>query len=149
MATSLQPLLRSAVGRPARMIFVTSEGHAMVPTNFSRDERMLARFDPQPPPIVFDHYTHYYSSKLFGLLWALAFARRVDPEQVSVVLASPGLCQSNLFRHVQSGPTNLLTWCFARSCSDGARMILIAALAESDRSSCLENTYYSQGGIAP
>ncbi|KAF3387746.1 Retinol dehydrogenase 14 [Penicillium rolfsii] len=150
LATSLQPLLRSAAGGPARMIFVTSEGHAMVPTNFSRDESMLARFDPQPPSVVFDHYTHYYSSKLFGLLWALAFARRVDPEKVSVVLASPGLCQSNLFRHVQSRPTSILAWCFARSCHDGARMILIAALAGSNcRSSRLENTYYSQGGIAP
>ncbi|CAI7578868.1 unnamed protein product [Penicillium crustosum] len=150
LATSLQPLLRSGIGRPARMVFVTSEGHAMIPTNFRRDERMLAQFDSQSPQGVFNHYTHYYSSKLFGLLWAMAFARRVDPENVSIVLASPGLCKSNLFRHVQSGPTNVLTWCFARSCLDGARMILTAVLEERDcRSSRPEDTYYSQGGIAP
>jgi hypothetical protein len=132
------------------MVFVTSEGHTMIPTNFSRDERMLARFDSKLSSVDFDHYTHYYSPKLFGLLWALAFSRRVDPGKVSVVLASPGLCKSKLFRHVESRPTSVLTWCFARSCPDGARIILTAALAESNsRSSRAEDTYHSQGGIAP
>lgn len=150
LASSLQHLLRSTLGNPSRMVFVTSEGHAMVPSDFAQDEKLLARFAIQPYSTSFDHYQHYYLSKLFGLLWALAFARRVDPEKVSIVLASPGLCHSNLFRDVRSVPSNFLAWCFARPSSDGARILLTAALACPQRASIYPgDTYFSQGRVVP
>ncbi|KAE8139063.1 hypothetical protein BDV38DRAFT_291779 [Aspergillus pseudotamarii] len=138
------PHLRYKNGKP-RIVFVTSEGHAMVPTSFMQHNSILDTFKQKPQS--FDHYTHYYNTKLFGLLWALALSRRVDPEKLSVVLASPGLCKSELFRNVRSAPTDLLANCFARSCEEGARMIMIASVAELAENS--GSSYYSQGSQVP
>ncbi|KAB8253006.1 hypothetical protein BDV35DRAFT_402059 [Aspergillus flavus] len=138
------PHLRYKSGKP-RIVFVTSEGHAMVPTHFMQHNSILDTFKQSPES--FDHYTHYYTSKLFGLLWALALSRRIDREKFSVVLASPGLCKSELFRHVRSAPTDILANCFARSCDEGARMIMIASVQELAENS--EPSYYSQGSLVP
>ncbi|RAL03364.1 short-chain dehydrogenase [Aspergillus ibericus CBS 121593] len=143
LAISLLPYLRYENSR-ARIVFVTSEGHAMVPTSFHQSSSLLNSLNHKCHN--FDHYTHYYTSKLFGLLWALALSRRVNPEKLSLVLVSPGLCKSELFRTVRSAPTDLLTRCFARNCDDGARMVMLASVTETENS---RGMYYSQGSQVP
>lgn len=143
LAVSLLPYLRYNNGRP-RIVFVTSEGHAMVSTAFREQKKLLDSFSPRRQD--FDHYTHYYTSKLFGLLWALAMSRRVDPEKLSIVLVSPGLCKSELFRDVRSAPTDVLVRYIARDCDDGARMIMMASDPMAEDS---PGYYYSQGSRVP
>ncbi|PYH81197.1 putative short-chain dehydrogenase [Aspergillus uvarum CBS 121591] len=96
LALSLLPRLRYQSG-PPRIVFVTSEGHAMVPTPFARQGSMLDSFNQKAQP--FNHYKHYYTSKLFELLWAQAMSRRVDAGKLSICSVSPGLCKSELFRN--------------------------------------------------
>ncbi|RAK75886.1 putative short-chain dehydrogenase [Aspergillus fijiensis CBS 313.89] len=143
MAMSLLPCLNYRTG-PPRIVFVTSEGHAMVPTPFAQHGRMLDFFNQKAQ--AFDHYTHYYTSKLFELLLAQAMSRRIDPGKLSIALVSPGLCKSELFRNVRSAPADLLARCFARTCDAGARMIIMASVTQTESP---PDTYFSQGGQVP
>ena len=116
----------------------------MVPTKFSEQGNILDSIRQEGPS--FDHYSHYYSSKLFELLWALAFSRRVDEKKLDVSFVTPGLCKSELFRNVRSKPTDILALLFARSCDDGARMLMLASTSDCE---IPPYSYWSQGSLVP
>lgn len=117
-------------GKPARLLFITSEAHAF--SNFTRPalpnayrtltEEFPSTFNGQP----------YHTSKLLTVLLAKQLAEKVDSSEVIVGLATPGYSESELFKDFGGPVTKMTELVFCRSMEQGGRLCVIPAVASTD-----------------
>ncbi len=108
---------------PSRIINVASDLHRRVTLDFD-DLQSEARYD---------FLTSYSRAELAKVMHTQELARRLDPDQVSVVSLHPGGVRTKLFRNFR-GPLGWLIWLSSwlkMSPSSGARTSVFLATADS------------------
>ena len=117
-------------GRPARLLFITSEVHAF--SNFTKKalpNAYRALTDAFPTSI---DGQPYHTSKLLTILLARQLAEKVNSSEVVVALATPGYAESELLNGFRGPMTWMVEALFCRSAEEGGRLCTLAAITSTD-----------------
>ncbi|KAH7324070.1 putative 3-oxoacyl-reductase [Rhexocercosporidium sp. MPI-PUGE-AT-0058] len=93
------PILRktsSALSRPTRLTFTSSEVHMWTPFKEQGADNILARLNDKA--FFGDTMDRYSVTKLLNVFWALELASRVSGEEVAINLINPGSVDTGLHR---------------------------------------------------
>ena len=133
LALLLLPILsktQSVRGKPARLLFITSEVHAF--SNFTRPALPNAyRTLTEEFPNTFNGQP-YHTSKLLTVLLAKQLAEKVNPSEVIVGLATPGYSESELLKDFGGPVTKMVGFMFGRSAEQGGRVCVLPAVTSTD-----------------
>jgi len=122
----LQPLLKRATPGPARVVCVSCSQYTRAGLDLETVFKECAVFNPE---------TEYARSKLCLVLASKELAHRLESARINVYLADPGLCHTNLSRHIRSGLISSLQNLIGKLClpspSSGAQTVVFCALEKS------------------